>query len=361
MSNPWSVGLDTAAMVNMLRAFAAEDHTSAESAAIHPSTFDTTLGSDPPSSHSFGVDPEEISTPGDADFAHTAFRSSDQASQVSTNGYITSSMGVSSMSSTPNIHTAGQAISWPRVENLDFSLPHSTTSDARTAAHTHADIGVRNLTPHAWCPPVHPDLSIYGAPSDHVLSDLFSLETLPRHQIDQLQTWGGVPNLGIVPSGIPASADISSSSNDGILSQGSSRSSTVVSANPAAPPYDQLTSTKRKRTSTISLKDLGSRPMKSDVDEWVDRYSARCRKLDQGYICPACRRLSRRPSALKIHLYHRYRVPVHKCSEKCGDAFSTKANMQRHASKCDGTSKRGAEDNWQPRCGGKEDEELDEY
>ncbi|KAG8737874.1 hypothetical protein FRC12_016993 [Ceratobasidium sp. 428] len=114
------------------------------------------------------------------------------------------------------------------------------------------------------------------------------------------------------------------------------------------------------RVCTTSLESLGLRPKQTEIDAWVDKYIARCRKLGQKYLCPACHHISRRPSALKVHLYHRYRVPVHECSMKCGDSFRTKANMERHAQKCNGTSKRvTSNENWEPRCGGKEDEELD--
>ncbi|KAG9093369.1 hypothetical protein FS749_014507 [Ceratobasidium sp. UAMH 11750] len=375
----------------------------AEFVSAHPSALDFhPLGFDPPPSCSpLNASLREFCALDKPAPSQPAFHDSDhETSSALAGGYATSPESSSSESGVPSLDATGQAsaLNFDWIGGCNYRLSNEVRGLAISDGHadilTQLEVGILDSAMRA----LHsaPRLEVNGSSNPYefqddqdALLDGFSPERTLNGPGNRLSEWSYVPNLeGLtiagngqlgpqaeVPiqltphdpevdgvyldaqsthssaqSGTPALGDISSFSSDESQVQGSSggHSSKVT------------TRAKGKRVRTISLRSLGLRPTKTDVDNWVNRYVARCRKQSKGYGCPACRKISRRPSALKIHLYHRYRVLVHKCTKDCGDAFSTKANMERHAEKCTGASKRRPEGDWEPRCGGKEDDELSE-
>ncbi|QRV81029.1 hypothetical protein RhiJN_09044 [Ceratobasidium sp. AG-Ba] len=95
-------------------------------------------------------------------------------------------------------------------------------------------------------------------------------------------------------------------------------------------------STEERLAELRDLDKLGDSPTSEQLLNWAKDFVRRCRRKGWSYVCPACGRKQRRPSALKCHLLHRYGIQEHSCSQGCGLAFTTKANKKRHEKKCQG-------------------------
>ncbi|KAG9117266.1 hypothetical protein FRC07_007405, partial [Ceratobasidium sp. 392] len=87
---------------------------------------------------------------------------------------------------------------------------------------------------------------------------------------------------------------------------------------------------------------LSLHPGQTEVDTWFEEFKSRRAALQRtrerlGDIkCPLeqCRKVQRRPQALRDHLYFHFGIKPYKCDYGCSNAFETEANKTRHLDSC---------------------------
>ncbi|CAE6403700.1 unnamed protein product [Rhizoctonia solani] len=90
------------------------------------------------------------------------------------------------------------------------------------------------------------------------------------------------------------------------------------------------------------LSPLSPNPDQPEIDNWVDDMKLyRALRMKEGIRlepihCPlsTCRKIQRRPQALRDHLYFHFSIKPHYCDYGCPIAFETEANKNRHHETC---------------------------
>ncbi|KAG9128156.1 hypothetical protein FRC07_004268 [Ceratobasidium sp. 392] len=87
---------------------------------------------------------------------------------------------------------------------------------------------------------------------------------------------------------------------------------------------------------------LSLHPGQAEVDAWFEDFKSRRAALQRtrerlsDIKCPLaqCRKVQRRPQALRDHLYFHFGIKPYKCNYGCSNAFETEANKTRHLDSC---------------------------